>query len=97
MSKVYISGPITGTEGYEQKFAAVENELKKRGAVPINPVRVNSVLPEDSSHEDYMKLSIAVLSVCDCICMLNGWEQSKGAREELCYALDHKIPIVFEV
>ena len=76
---------------------SLENELKKRGAVPINPVRVNSVLPEDSSHEDYMKLSIAVLSVCDCICMLNGWEQSKGAREELCYALDHKIPIVFEV
>ena len=31
--KIYISGPITGCEGYEKKFAEAEKVLKEQGKI----------------------------------------------------------------
>lgn len=94
--RFYISGPITGTTGYLKHFGAAERTMKAKGHEVINPTRNGYVMPPSTSHADYMKVSIAQLSCCDGILMLNGWEQSKGAREEFCYAVDHKMPIIFE-
>lgn len=56
--KIYISGPITGTEDYKQRFRAAELELKERKHIPINPAKVNATLPaKHTSHEEYMRIS----------------------------------------
>ena len=68
--KIYISGPITGTEGYRARFDAAERRLKKEGHKVVNPARVNAALPEGTTHKEYMSVSIAMLDMCEIIFML---------------------------
>lgn len=85
--KVYISGAITGTKDYMERFAKAEAELANRGYSVINPAAVNSRLPKDTLYEEYMNMSICMLDMCDVIYMLKGWEKSCGANREYGYAL----------
>lgn len=86
MAKCYISGAITGTEDYMERFAKAENELAKRGYSVINPAKVNAQLPEDTTYGEYMKMSLTMLDICDCIYMLDGWVNSNGACLEQQFA-----------
>ena len=52
MSKIYISGPITGTADYIQRFAKAEDELTKQGFSVINPSKVNAQMPDDTTYEE---------------------------------------------
>lgn len=92
--RVYISGPITGTTDYMERFEAAEKRLNGEYSV-INSAKVNSNMPEDTTHEEYMKMSICMLSMCFAIYMLKGWQKSPGACEEHLYALKHGI-LIFE-
>ncbi len=74
--KIYISGPVTGTEDYLERFGAAEEELKKAGYSVINPAKINSFLPADTTYKQYMDMSITMLSMCSHIYMLKGWEES---------------------
>lgn len=80
--RVYISGPITGTTNYMLRFARAEAVLQIQGYDVFNPARVNQGMPKVSTWEDYMKVAEAVLSCCDTIYMLQGWENSRGAVRE---------------
>lgn len=93
--RVYISGPITGTTDYMERFEAAEKCLNGEYSV-INPAKVNSNMPEDTTHEEYMKISICMLSMYFAIYMLKGWQNSPGACEEHLYALKHGIAIFEE-
>lgn len=86
MAKVYISGPITGTENYMERFEKAEKELTDRGYSVINPAKVNAQLPDDTTYEEYMKMSLIMLDMCDTIYMLRGWEKSKGSCAEYEYS-----------
>lgn len=94
--KIYISGPITGTKGYEERFRIAEEALKAAGHTVINPARVNAELPEGTTHREYMSMSIAMLRMCDCIFMMQGWQESRGCNIEFEYAYKHGITITFE-
>ena len=97
MSKrVYISGAITGTTDYLQRFAKAEEKLTKQGFSVINPSKVNAQMPDDTTYEEYMKMSFCLLSLCDVAYFLNGWRNSNGANEEYRYALEHSIKAIFE-
>lgn len=86
--RVYISGPITGTEDYKQRFRAAELELKERKYIPINPAKVNATLPaKHTSHEEYMQISFCLLDMCDAIYLMSGWQRSTGSCMEYGYAL----------
>lgn len=85
--RVYISGPITGVPDYMDKFAEAEKELIEKGFTVVNPAKINYGMPEDMTYEEYMEIDIRLIDLCDVICMLRGWEMSRGANREYGYAL----------
>lgn len=80
--KMYLSGPISGTADYMERFAKAERELKNEEVIVVNPAKIFSHLPEDTTWEQYMELSLVMLKMCDAICLLEGWESSNGANLE---------------
>lgn len=79
--RVYISGKIIGTTDFMERFAKAEDKLKAEGYSVLNPAHVNSYMPEDTTWEEYMKVSLTLLQMADTIYMLDGWEDSKDARQ----------------
>lgn len=52
----------------------------------INPAELDEVIA-NGSYEEYMKICIALMDLCDVIVMIPGWEKSVGANRELGYAM----------
>ena len=81
--KIYIAGPMTGKAEYNRPaFALAEKNLRAAGYRVINP----AVMPTDLDREDYMPICLAMLERCDAIYLLDGWQESEGARVEVEYA-----------
>jgi hypothetical protein len=93
--KIYISGKITGTIDYIQRFESAEKALSKYYTV-INPAKVHAQLPKETAWEEYMKMSMCMLEMCNAIYMLKGWKDSKGARLEYEFAKLKNYKIFFE-
>lgn len=93
----YISAPITGLpmEEVEKHFqSAVEYLVRLGFNTIINPL--NNGLPKDASYDEHMQRDLELLSQCDFIYILKGWEQSKGCRMELEKAMSNGLTIMFE-
>ena len=94
--RVYISGAITGTDDYMERFAKAENELTEKGYSVVNPAKVNAQLPEDTSYEEYMKMCFCMIDMCDSIYLLKGFGKSCGANREYGYAMAKDMIIMHE-
>lgn len=88
MKRIYISGAISGLprNEYIKCFADAEDKLVKRGYKVCNPTKL---LPSKHLwvyHIIGYKLTLLYdiwhLLNCDGICMIDGWQWSKGARLE---------------
>lgn len=85
--KAYISGAITGTTDYEDRFEAAERWLYEHAfREVINPAAISALLPKGMPWYEYMGVMLPLLKYCDAIYMLKGWENSAGARIEHEYA-----------
>lgn len=98
MSKVYISGKISGLseKTYMAKFNAAEEYLKNKGHEVINPARTNGTLPKSTTYDQYMDMSMILLSMCDTIFMLDNWMDSPGAKREFQVANANDLNVLFE-
>lgn len=93
--KVYISGPMRGRENYNRgQFNHWETVLENAGYDPVNPAKIGDKFgaPEDidkdvALFEKVMAAELEALSKCDMIFLLDGWEDSVGAKKELECAL----------
>lgn len=96
--RLYISGKITGLEKseYMKKFANAQLKLISLGYSVINPAAVNSMLPEDTNYDEYMRMSMTMLEMCDGIYMLDNWQDSKGANMELERAKELGLKVYYE-
>lgn len=80
---VYISGAITNTDDYMERFAAAEKRITEEGYTPINPAAESASRdPTATSWEEYMGDALKLLSTADAIYMLKGWDKSRGAGIE---------------
>ena len=87
--RIYIAGKITGNPNYKEQFAVAEERLKAEGHQVINP----TWKPEGLSYKQYIDMGFYELMQCDVIYLLNGWENSAGARFEHIYALTVKLKV----
>ena len=94
--KIYISGAISNTDDYMERFAKAEKKMTEKGYSVVNPAKVNAQLPEDTGYEEYMKMCFCMLDMCDSIYMLKGWEKSYGANREYGYATASDMRIMYE-
>ena len=94
--KIYISGAISNTDDYMERFAKADKELTDKGWSVVNPAKVNAQLPEDTSYEQYMKMCFCMLDMCIAIYMLKDWEKSCGSNRELGYAMAKDMIIMYE-
>ncbi len=94
--KIYISGKITGTTDFAERFAKAEEHLRKQGFDVINPVKECADIPEDASWEIYMRRCVKLLADCKYIYLLKGWDNSKGAIVEKWLAHSLGIETMFE-
>ena len=92
---VYISGAMTGEKDYKRHFANADSELELKGYKVVNPAFVDMVIPS-ATYEEYMKIDLQLLDMCDAIYMLNNWESSRGANREYGYALAKGMEIMYE-
>ena len=87
MTRIYLSGKITGREkaDYTTQFLRAEQFYKGCGFEVVNPVKIGEVLlsiKPKAEYEDFMIRDLEALSTCTHIAMLEGWEDSKGAMRE---------------
>ena len=94
--KIYISGAISNTDDYMERFAKAEKELTEQGYSVVNPAKVNAQLPEDTTYDEYMKMCFCMLDMADSIYMLSNYENSKGACMEYGYAMAKDMIIMYE-
>ncbi|MDO4647741.1 MAG: DUF4406 domain-containing protein [Eubacteriales bacterium] len=86
--RIYISGSISkNPKAAKVRFGEAEEKLKAAGYDVINPQKMDLILGENAQYEEYMRASMLLLSMCDGIYMIYGWQESKGARAELEYAI----------
>lgn len=97
--KIYIAGKITGVERcvYHHQFSVKEDVLKARGYIVLNPVALNERLAmQGMPYEDLMKICFSFVDVADAVYMLNGWEDSPGARREHERAINAGKKVIYE-
>ena len=82
MSRVYLSGPMTGLPGLNfPAFNAAAAHLRLLGVEVVNPAEIN--VDGVKTWESCMRADIKALCDCDTIALLPGWEKSSGAHLEL--------------
>jgi hypothetical protein len=107
MPKIYIAGPMTGIKDWNfPAFFAAEKELEALGYEVINPAHndgatVQEALESAGSPEApnnpwrwYMKRDLPHVLSCDMICLLPGWQSSKGASLEVTVAKAIGLPLM---
>ena len=96
MSRVYLSGPISGITRDEavRRFRGAQSKWESLGYSVVNPLR--NGLPYDADWRRQMAVDLCNLSSCDTVYMLDGWQSSDGACLELMCALTRNIRVYFE-
>ena len=90
---VFISGAITGIDGYRKIFASAEQWLREQDCTVLNP----AVLPPSGmAWEAYLRITKAMVREADIVYVLKNWEYSRGVKEELALAESLGKEIIYE-
>lgn len=95
---IYLSGPMTNDEGYMKKFINAADQLLEIDSdlIIVNPatmLQYSGGLEPGADYRRILDIDKQILSNCDAICLMPGWETSKGCREELEQALSEDLDI----
>lgn len=91
--KLYIAGPMTGKQAWNKPaFNKAAKFLAKHGYKPVNPAWLDHG-KSGGKWEKYLKRDIPHMLKCDGICVLPGWDKSRGAKLEVRIARELGIPV----
>lgn len=92
--RILLSGMISKDPHYRTKFATSTAILQQLGFYVMNP----AVLPKRGfTHRQYMHVTLAMLDVCEIVCLLPDWYKSTGAIMEFVRAiLKRKIIVAYD-
>lgn len=93
---IYISGKITGTTDYLNRFREAQQRLEKQGHEVVNPAQLCQQFGTNRPWEFYMRNCIRWLIGCKAIYMLKGWQDSKGAKFEREVAINTGMIVIDE-
>ena len=98
--RIYLSGKITGREkdDYTRQFARAEQFYKSGGFDVVNPVKIGEEILKTNpkaTYSDIMAADLEVLATCTHIALLEGWEDSQGAKTERVEALKLGLEIMY--
>ncbi|MFP3799460.1 DUF4406 domain-containing protein [Paraburkholderia sp. SIMBA_027] len=92
--RIYVAGPMTGLPDLNfPRFHAEAARLRALGHEVINPAEINPDV--GMKWADAMRADIRELVTCDGICLLPGFEGSRGARLERHIALELGLEIMY--
>ena len=105
MMHPYISGPMSNYEHHNfPAFFACEERLIELGHKPINPARLTpdctwesaarDALENAESWESCIRRDVEAMLDADSICLLPGWNTSRGACLELVLAVSMGYPVL---
>lgn len=104
MRAVFIAGPYMGAdkddiEGNIRRAEEFAVELWNRGYGVFCP-HLNTRHFEEKSHateEAYKQFDRRMLSCCDAVLAIPGWEASQGAKSEVAESVRLDIPVYYEI
>lgn len=82
MTKLYVSGPMTGLPEYNvHAFRRASFELRQAGYLVLDPSAKGLIY--GWTWKDYMHAALREMLLCDGVALLTGWQDSRGARIEV--------------
>ena len=87
MKTIYLSGKMTGLaeSEYKENFRDAELFYRACGYEVVNPCNLSDIVLKrkpDATYEDFMAEDLRALRSCTHIALLEGWENSPGAKRE---------------
>lgn len=89
---IYVAGPMTGLPDFNfPAFHSMSARLRELGFIVLSPAEHNHGFGKP--WQFYMREALSLLLKCDSVIMLEGWNNSKGAKLEwhIAQALQMKI------
>jgi len=86
---VYVAGPMTGLPDFNYPaFTSAEFQLRERGFDVQNPVasEAENLSGAPESWDWYMRRALRMVTLSDGICLLPGWQASRGVNLEVTVA-----------
>lgn len=81
LPRIYIAGPMSGLAQFNYPaFNVAAAKLRALGYEVENPAE--NPKPESETWGNYMRLALTQMLTCDCVALLPGWPQSRGALLE---------------
>ena len=79
--RIYIAGPMTGLPEFNYPaFNAAAARLRALGYEVLNPAE--NPVPPCGTWQGYMRMALTQLVQCQCVALLPGWADSRGALIE---------------
>lgn len=102
--RIYIAGPMTGIARWNRPaFVKAAKQLRGLGWEVTSPVEIadafgsqDTIVTTPGLLDTVIDEELAELAKCDAIYLLEGWENSRGAKTELLLALEKSMDVITE-